>query len=390
MDDDVKELLEFEPPDWRLDDLVEAAESGVSWLFLVTLEDDTLQLTRFSPGVQRFFNKTPDDFWHFDTWREFLGEVEHERIKRFFLSLPDSNRVFELECRLKPTKSFTVIMKVAARRSGNLIFGSFKDITTEKLAEEGLQRQYQLMMSIFTTAPIPIFLCDEKFHIIETNQNGAHFLEKESPAQVFGFRLLDRIRTEDREKLQSILTSPGTATEVFKVEIKNDGPRAENRTLASFQVTVIPYENTSRALIIVNDRVELSTPSESEAGRIFFVGPNLNTRLQFEKLLAKIDLQPQLFLSGEKLLENYQPESGTLVVIDDDLPGMSHDELAKKLRALHEERQLDLKLILLRAREDQRVYDSNLFQGYLVKPLTLASLRRQFINSKPKKKANRG
>ncbi len=386
MDEDVKELIEFEPPEWHLDDLVEAAESGVSWLFLVTLEDGAPQLTRFSPGVQRFFNKKPDDFWHFDTWREFLGDEEHERIRRFFLSLPDSNRVFELECRLKPSKSFSAIMRVAARRAGNLIFGSFKDITTEKLAEEGLQRQYQLMMSIFTTAPIPIFLCDEKFHIIETNQNGAHFLEKESPAQVFGFRLLDRIRNEDREKLQSILTSPGTATEVFKVEIKNDGPRAENRTLASFQVTVIPYENTSRALIIVNDRVELSSPSESSAGRIVFVGPNLNTRLQFEKLLAKIDLQPQLFLSGEKLLENYQPENGTIVVIDDDLPGLSAAELAKTLRRVHEEKKTGVKLFLLKTRDDPKPVDTNLFEGTLEKPLTLTSLRRRFLPLKSKKK----
>lgn len=386
MEEDVKELIDVTPPEWRLEDLIEAAESGVSWVFLMTVEPEGPGLCRLSPGVQRFFSRSPDEFWHFNTWRTFLTEEEHRRLSQFLMSLPDSNRVFEMECRVQAAQNVTAIMRVAARRSRDLLFGSFKDITTERLAEEGLQRQYQLMMSIFTTAPIPIFLCDERFRIIETNRDGAHFFERESPAQVFGLNLLERIDESDRSKLQNLLATAQETNAEVKVTLRSTLPQPRTKTVASFKVTVIPYQDLSRALIIVNDEIEIQTDRGPDTGRILVVSPNLTTRLQIEKLLAKIDLKAEFFLSIDKIPEQCGADTAVFVVLDDEFPAAAKREAVETLRARCRDSQRHIRLYLLKSADSSDADLESRVDGVLERPLTLATLRRQFSFLIPRKK----
>jgi len=380
--EEIKELLEFNPPEWNINDLLNAAESGLSWLFLLTIENDELQLSRFSPGAQRFLEQDLDDYWHFETWKKFLEEQEFQRVKEFFLSLPDSNRSYETEVNLKTSKTFTSIMRVTALKSKEQIIGSFQDITNEKLAEEGLQRQYQLMMSIFTTAPIPIFLCDEKFFVVETNSSGADFLETSSPAKAFGFNLLEKFDKQDQQRLTTSIKN----TEVTNLEIKLK-LKSQNKNFRAFaylNISSIPYKNNQRAFIVVITNLELISATEENDRRIIVVEPHLQSRLLFEKLLSKINLKADFFLTAEKLLESYNPEKPSVVVIEEELSGMGAVDLAKKLQALHQEKSTSIKLLMLKNASQTLDLPQDLFDDVIEKPVTLAAIRKFFqpINKK--------
>ena len=109
------------------------------------------------------------------------------------------------------------------------------------------------------------------------------------------------------------------------------------------------------------------------------------TRLLLDKFLSKLGLEARTFESAEDALPTLSGDEPEVLLLDNQLPGMSGIELCRKLRSGSGSRHLYI--ILMTANDDPERVEAALEAGandYLVKPVTLEILRTRLIVARQK------
>lgn len=374
---DSAELIEWDVPEWDMGSLLLAAEVGAAWAFFVLLEEGSPDRTALTAGVAETLGRQPEELQDFTRWKLFLDEAEHARLEKFFTSLPPSRRAFDIELRVSSAQGGHLWMKVFARRQEDRVVGVFRDVTLERMAEDGLTRQYQLISAIFSTAPVPIVLCDENLRVIECNPHGAAFLEVNNPAEAFGLDLVSVFTEEGKEKLKAAAARVGAVTQFLRLDKISAVKKAAAEIEVSFTEVVHDVEKKYFLFMVGSESVQAEKAGLPR--RLIGVEDNPQSRLLLEKALEKLGREIIFYSSAEECLAQWDPESGGMVFIDLGLPGINGVDLAKELRQRQTSSSGPTRLILMTA-YNKAVVDGadiqNLFDDYLEKPVDLAAVRK--------------
>lgn len=373
-EDEARDLLDLNPPEWEIKTLLSAAEAGVSWLFLLTLEEGRPQLSRMTEGFREVVGLDPEALFDFSQWKHFLNAEDHERLSTFFQSLPRSERVHEIECTVLSRGSFPRAMKVSARRHHGLIVGSFRDITSEKNSEEGLQRQYQLLTALFTAVPVPIFFCDEDLRVLETNLSGAIFLGQTTPAQAFGFSLRRMLDIPvDVSPAQLAQESQGGVKELI-LGLKPEFSKHVGAKRLRVRLTEIQTAQKNCYALVPEKEDNVEVPSERT--RYVVVEDIESTRTLLLNLLRKLGIEAEGYESAEKFEKQLTELQDLVLFLDYHLPGISGAELARKLRSSYLPTQIPLRIYLVTSNlASMKPDEQQLFDQVLEKPVDLNQIR---------------
>ncbi|GEM_PF-6748682 len=413
-DNDSAELIEWDSPSWDFPSLLRAVEVASSWAFLVILDEDKPGKTAFTRGVHGSLGYPAGDFLVFQSWIRFLPEDEFDKLAKFFISLPKSLRSFDIEVKVKTLQNTILWMKVQASKQSGQIVGVFRDITMERMAEEGLNRQYQLISGIFSSAPVPILLCDENLRVIECNPTGAKVLGMKNAAMAFGQSVLDFFPKSEKDIILETQRKSGLGTqmvglkilvkgerrgepvELSMTEVAHDQERKYYLLMVSLKSQKVPRPNEFQDLIedirtllaksskdkpeAILKKVRLRLDPGTSGKIVAAVEDSEQSRLLLEKACEKLGASVVFFENGEGFLENFDKLDFDILLVDNKLPGINGIEVVKHIHQSEKIKDKNPFLIFLMTSYTKDVLEyvqkEEGFDGFLEKPVDLNSLRK--------------